>query len=445
MITKDFILSKLPPYTGSKKVLIDEQDTQDIIKGILDNHELYKSDYDKISEYFVGSNDINTAKNVYFFLKKYVPYYIEPTKLQTLRSPSAILSFKADCKAYANFVNGIFDSLNRKGIFKIPLAYRFASYKVNSNNPGHVFAVLYPGSNNEIWVDNVLDNFNEKKQPTYVKDKKIKMALVSMSGLDNKQPTLDELKNYRDKLVSIQAKLVNNGQIVPGNQNDLQMKVAINRVTKGIQRMQTMAGFFDNIFGGDKDDDEKKSQQNSLQTSYLVEGGKQVLNALLTKEGVSADFFSQFGFLSAFDNSTYRWKSRLPILAKLSANQRVAYYIDKMKKGDKFEDAAKQYFELFGRSTGTKSGFSDVGQVSKDVAQLFNDLVNEKYYKGASTYNAGGISHNINEYTINTNNTKPSLVDNFNNDGTKKAGISPILLIALAGAGIYFFTRKKSA
>ena len=24
MITKDFILSKLPPYTGSKKVLIDE-------------------------------------------------------------------------------------------------------------------------------------------------------------------------------------------------------------------------------------------------------------------------------------------------------------------------------------------------------------------------------------------------------------------------------------
>jgi hypothetical protein len=66
------ILSKLPPYTGNKQVLIDDQNTEDIVKGILENHDKYKDDYDKISEYFVGRNDINTAKNVYnFFLTLY--------------------------------------------------------------------------------------------------------------------------------------------------------------------------------------------------------------------------------------------------------------------------------------------------------------------------------------------------------------------------------------
>ena len=236
MITKDFILSKLQPYTGANTVLVDDQNTDDIIKGLLENHEKYKSEYDKISEYFVGKNDIETAKNVYNFLKKNVPYYIEPTKYQTLRSPSAILSIKpgADCKSYASFVNGIFDSLNRKGIFKIPLAYRFASYK-NTKKPSHVFAVLYPEYEREIWVDNVLGSFNEKREPSFYKDKKIKMALVSMSGTDDKQSSVDQLKAYRDKLVNIQQTMLNNGQIIPGSSNDLQMKVAINNVTKQIQ------------------------------------------------------------------------------------------------------------------------------------------------------------------------------------------------------------------
>jgi len=424
MITKNLILSKLPPYTGSKKVLIDEQNTDDIIKGILDNHEVYKNDYDKISEYFVGRNDINTAKNVYTFLKKYVPYYIESTKFQTLRSPSAIISIKqgADCKSYASFVNGIFDSLNRKGIFNIPLAYRFASYK-NSKNPGHVFSVLYPGSENEIWVDNVLDNFNEKKQPTYFKDKKLKMALVSMSGLDNKQPTLDELKNYRDKLISIQAKLVNNGQIVPGNQNDLQMKVAINRVTKAIQN-----GNVSNI--GDATTDA------IVQASGLIPipGLSSIVSAILP---FVADRFGS----PAKDANNLIDKLK-PYLAQADATKRLGLVLEAGKGiSDRSKDVEAEKLHQYYRNTypeDYKSLSSDekifynkyldnVRMTHADGNRMYINLEKSKFTPAEISYSSNVLS---NLFTPSTN-------------GTNKAGISPWILVALAGAGIYFFTRKK--
>ena len=63
-------------------------------------------------------------------------------------------------------------SLNRKGIFKVPLAYRFASYRYDTREPQHVFAVLYPGTKNEVWVDPVLNKFDQRKEPVFIKDKK---------------------------------------------------------------------------------------------------------------------------------------------------------------------------------------------------------------------------------------------------------------------------------
>lgn len=394
MITKDLILSKLPAYTNSKKVLIDDQNTEDIVKGILDNHNLYKEDYDKISEYFVGRNDINTAKNVYTFLKKYVPYYIEPSNLQTLRSPSAILSIKqgADCKSYASFVNGIFDSLNRKGIFKIPLAYRFASYK-NSTKPGHVFAVLYPGNENEIWVDNVLENFNEKKQPTYFKDKKLKMALVSMSGIDTKQPTLEQLKNYRDKLVTIQQKLLNNGQIVPGNQNDLQMKVAINKVTKAIQVCNL----------------------NHNQIGFLpaIPG---IISTISNFLPIVQGFFSN----QANPNDWKGWDA-LDIRNNVPTGTSARYWVN--RDGDSVSNEASNILSYI---------------IANDINKLIGE--NVSFDNIITKLRKGGLNQEADTLV-----SKQSKLSNLLKplDDIKKASISPWILVALAGAGIYFFTKKN--
>jgi len=238
MISKNMVLQKLAPYTNFKKVLIEDQNTGDIIQGILDNHDNYQSEYDKISEMFIDDNEVETAKNVFEFLKDNVPYYVEPIEKQTLRSPSAIISIKqgADCKSYASFINGIMSSLNRKGIFKVPLAYRFASYRYDTREPQHVFAVLYPGTKNEVWVDPVLNKFDQRKQPVFIKDKKIKMALIAMSGTSTQgTATLQEMENYRDKLVSLKNKYLNSGFITPGSQEENQYIMAIDKVTKAIQ------------------------------------------------------------------------------------------------------------------------------------------------------------------------------------------------------------------
>ena len=253
MISKNMVLQKLAPFTNFKKVLIEDQSTGDIIQGILDNHNNYESQYDKISEMFIDDNEVETAKNVFKFLKDNVPYYVEPIEKQTLRSPSAIISIKegADCKSYASFINGIMSSLNRKGIFKVPLAYRFASYRYDTREPQHVFAVLYPGTKNEVWVDPVLNKFDQRKEPVFIKDKKIKMALIAMSGTtNNSTATLQEMQNYRDKLVGLKNKYLNSGFITPGSQEENQYIMAIDKVTKAIQfasisGVPNISGMFD--------------------------------------------------------------------------------------------------------------------------------------------------------------------------------------------------------
>jgi hypothetical protein len=244
MISKRMVLQKLEPFANFKKVLIEDQNTSDIIQGILDNHNNYEKEYDKISEMFIGDNEVETGKNIFKFLKDNVPYYVEPIEKQTLRSPSAILSMKgnngqvlgADCKSYSSFILGVYDSLNRKGIFKVPIAYRFASYRYDTREPQHVFAVLYPNTKNEVWIDPVLNKFDQRKEPVFIKDKKIKMALIAMSGTSSQgSATLQEMQDYRDKLVSLKNKYLNSGVITPGSQEENQYLMAIEKVTRAIQ------------------------------------------------------------------------------------------------------------------------------------------------------------------------------------------------------------------
>lgn len=243
MVSRSAILQKLSPFNNFRKVVSSDQTVTDIIDGILETHNQYFSEYDKISDFFVGDSEIETARNIFNFLKSNVPYYIESNNNQTLRSPSAIVALPGDCKSYALFANGVLDSLNRKGIFQIPLSFRFAGYKNNSKEPQHVFAVMYPGTKKEIWIDPVLSRFNEKREPTFYKDKKIKMALIALSGVGySASDKRAEMEAYRDKLVNARDRLLQSGAIVPGSSKELQYKVAINKVTTALQDLPSVNG-----------------------------------------------------------------------------------------------------------------------------------------------------------------------------------------------------------
>jgi hypothetical protein len=193
MINRQVLIGKVSPFIGKREIIVGNQDTTDIIDALIKNHYKYSNEYDKIFRYFDGGSVEETAYNVWQFLKEDFKYTIEPEKMQILRSPAAILSSNIigiDCKGYATFANGVMDAYRRNTKKDFEIFYRFASYDPFDNTPQHVFSVVEENGT-EYWIDPVLDQFDEKKQPYFYKDKKIKkMALVAMSGI-NKVGVMD--------------------------------------------------------------------------------------------------------------------------------------------------------------------------------------------------------------------------------------------------------------
>jgi hypothetical protein len=199
MVSRNLLIGKVSPFLGKKEVVVANQDTVDIIDALIRNHYKYSDEYDKIYRYFVGDTVEDTAFNVWCFLKDEFKYNIEPEEMQILRSPAALLASNIvgiDCKGYATFACGIMDAYRRNTGKNFEVYYRFASYDPYDNTPQHVFAVVKE-KGYEYWIDPVLDQFDEKKQPYYYKDKKIKnMALVAMSGIN------DVNENYNEAIGS---------------------------------------------------------------------------------------------------------------------------------------------------------------------------------------------------------------------------------------------------
>lgn len=186
MVNRNILIGKVSPFMGKREIIVGNQDTTDIIDALIANHYKYADEYDKIYRYFDGGSVEETAFNVWQFLKDDFKYTIEPENMQILRSPAALLASNMvgiDCKGYSTFINGIMDSYRRNTGKNFDVYYRFASYDPFDKTPQHVFAVVNENGN-EIWIDPVLDQFDERKQPYFYKDKKIKnMALVAMSGI----------------------------------------------------------------------------------------------------------------------------------------------------------------------------------------------------------------------------------------------------------------------
>lgn len=91
-MTGNILLNYLPRYQGKEKILKDQQTTDDIINEILKGHNKYSDQYKNISSFFVGSTPKQTLNNVWNFLKKEVKYKVEPESKQTIKSPSAIIA-----------------------------------------------------------------------------------------------------------------------------------------------------------------------------------------------------------------------------------------------------------------------------------------------------------------------------------------------------------------
>lgn len=185
MVSKAQLLTKLSPYVGSAKIVKYDQVTDDIINALVKRHNVDAKEYDKIYKYFWDGNVETTSKKLFDFIKRNIQYDIESGARQTLKTPGAILiTGKADCKQYSQFIAGVLDAIKRNERVNINWAYRFAAYNTQ-NAIQHVFVVVKL-KNREIWIDPVLDSFNKKKEYTHKIDK-TPMAIYQISGVNDQQ------------------------------------------------------------------------------------------------------------------------------------------------------------------------------------------------------------------------------------------------------------------
>lgn len=184
-INRKNIISSLPRPVGNSILIEENQTVPEIISLIIYMHKKNTGYYDSIAPVFWGGDLYSTCENLFDFCKVNIPYTIETEEIQTVKSPQRILTdaevgIGHDCKHYASFIAGVLDALKRSGR-PVSWCYRFASYKVWDKIPGHVFVVA-TDKEGDIWVDPVLDNFDERKQPTCFIDRKINSSPGSIGA-----------------------------------------------------------------------------------------------------------------------------------------------------------------------------------------------------------------------------------------------------------------------
>jgi hypothetical protein len=179
------IIARTRPFEDRMEILVEDQSTRDIIDAMMMKHKETRKDYDRICDLFDAPSAEEIGYNIWKYLKGEIRYEVETEEMQTVRTPGALVMTRevwgADCKNYSLFTGGVLDGLNRRGA-GIPWCYRFASYKLLKPEPYHVFVVMYPGSQDEIWIDAVLSGYDQKKYPSHYKDRKV-MAIASISGV----------------------------------------------------------------------------------------------------------------------------------------------------------------------------------------------------------------------------------------------------------------------
>lgn len=183
MPTRKEVLSKLPPFKGERILVTSLQSTKDIEREISAAHHKYTEEYDEIYPLFDTGDIYSTCRGLWEFCKYNLRYKAESGSSQTVRSPTAIVNGvnDVDCKHYSLFIGGVLDAIKENEGDAWSWCYRFASYN-SDKGIEHVFIVVTDG-NNEIWIDPVLSSFDERKKPTYFKDKQ--MSIYSIAGVNS--------------------------------------------------------------------------------------------------------------------------------------------------------------------------------------------------------------------------------------------------------------------
>lgn len=181
-MNKNYLLGKLPPFQNSTKKIVEEQNYSDIENAIINAHYQYEDQYLIIAPFFHKGSFRKSCVYLFQWVVKNLPYKIESSFNQKIKSPAAILATSTnDCKNYSLFIGGVLHALEKLYYPGMKLKYRFGAYS-NNKFPDHVYIIAeYKGET--IILDAVIKKFDFEEIPYFYKDKKINMALNSVSGV----------------------------------------------------------------------------------------------------------------------------------------------------------------------------------------------------------------------------------------------------------------------
>jgi hypothetical protein len=174
-LNKSQLIAALKGTERPREMVVERQSSQDIIHEVCIAHVEHASDYDLISKKFEGGSVYDICQRLWKFCKEELRYKVESVEVQNVGCPYWILTHGViDCKNFAAFIAGNLDSMKRRGL-RVVWEFRFISdrpFSLFDREPDHVFVVVNPNTQ-DIWVDPVLDYFNEHIYYFYRRTKRI--------------------------------------------------------------------------------------------------------------------------------------------------------------------------------------------------------------------------------------------------------------------------------
>lgn len=183
------MIDQLPAFKNERKLIYKNGFTDNIITGLNNSFLQASKDVCKFAENFRGANTLESAFNLWDYIRKNVKYQRDPDGLQIIKMPGALIrngnTLGGDCKSMSLCISSALNCLGAKNV-----RLRYVSFLADKI-PTHVYTVFdYNGKT--IPVDSVIEKFNYEKPYTFKID--YPMNLYRLSGVYDKKTLLKSLQ-----------------------------------------------------------------------------------------------------------------------------------------------------------------------------------------------------------------------------------------------------------
>lgn len=156
----------IDPCSGQSEVMVQRGNVDDIIQIIRHADEQSVGATKRFSPFMKGSNELETLRNVWTFVRKNIDYTRDPDDEEVIKTPGCtIAEGSADCKSMSILTGSLVRDLGFQ--FK----YRVAFYDPEQPQQGHIYVIAQIGTKN-IVVDPVHHKFNHEITPWKYRDYK---------------------------------------------------------------------------------------------------------------------------------------------------------------------------------------------------------------------------------------------------------------------------------